>query len=158
MRGTLGLIALILTNVALAGPQSKEDTVMVEKSFGIFAIRIETQIYSPPGEGKFPVVVLNHGHYHLPAAGDLREVFRGQALEFVRRGYVVVVPYRSGYSHSSGNSSIKAACDTASLGREWASDVIASIDYARGLPNVDSSHIVVIGQSQGVLRLSRLAL
>ena len=143
------VVVLLLPMLAQATPPFREDTVMVQKSSGLFGQKIETQIYSPPGGGKFPVVVLNHGHYHLPAAADLREVFRGQALEFVKRGYVVVVPYRSGYSHSGGNISIKEACDSPGLGREWASDVIAAIDYARDLPTVDASRIVVIGQSQG---------
>jgi dienelactone hydrolase len=143
------LAALLVPGLAQATPPFREDTVMVQKSSGFFGAKIETQIYSPPGDGKFPVVVLNHGHYHFPAAGDLREVFRGQAMEFVERGYVVVVPYRSGYSHSSGNTSIKEACDTPSLGRDWASDVVAAIDYARTLPQVDDTRIVVIGQSQG---------
>lgn len=145
----VAVAALLFPIVAQATSPFREDTVMVQKSSGLFGAKIETQIYSPPGDGKFPVVVLNHGHYHLPTASDLREAFRGQAMEFVRRGYVVVVPYRSGYSHSSGNTTIKESCDSPSLGRDWASDVVAAINYARTLPQVDDTHIVVIGQSQG---------
>ena len=134
---------------ALAAPPFREDTVMVQKSSGLFGTKIETQIYAPQAEGKFPIVVLNHGHEQMPSAANLLEMFRGQALEFVRRGYVVVVPYRSGYSHSSGSNLTNEPASTAGLGREWASDAIAAIDYARKLPNVDDSRIVVIGQSQG---------
>jgi dienelactone hydrolase len=141
--------ALLFPALAQATPPFREDTVMVEKSPGPFGTRIETQIYAPVGDGKFPMVVLNHGHAELPGARDMREMFRGQAIEFVKRGYVVVVPYRAGYSHSSGSNSIQIACDNAHVGREWASDVIAAIDYARKRPDVDDSRIIVIGQSQG---------
>ncbi|WGS53757.1 dienelactone hydrolase family protein [Paraburkholderia sp. D15] len=141
--------ALLMPLLAQATPPFREDTVTVEKSSGLFGTKIETQIYAPQAEGKFPMVVINHGHFTLPAAADLREVFRGQALEFVKRGYVVVVPYRPGYSHSSGDNSIRIACFNASVGRQWADDVNAAIDYARGLPNVDGSKIVVLGHSQG---------
>lgn len=143
------IAALLFSTLAQAAPPFREDTVMVQKSSGLFGTKIETQIYAPQADGKFPIVVLNHGHAEMPAAANLLEMFRGQALEFVRRGYVVVVPYRSGYSHSSGNITIKEVCDNPSLGRAWASDVIAAIDYARQLPYVDASKIVVIGQSQG---------
>ncbi|WP_052421051.1 alpha/beta hydrolase family protein [Paraburkholderia ferrariae] len=145
----LPLAALLLPMLAQATPPFSERTVMVDESSGFFGTKIETQIYAPQAEGKFPMVVINHGHFPLPHARDLREVFRGQALEFVRRGYVVVVPYRAGYSNSSGDSTINDTCSTAGDGRHWASEVAAVIDYARTLPNVDDSKIVVLGQSQG---------
>jgi len=145
---TVGLLALSMQAV-MAAPQFREDTVLVRKSGGLFAAEIETQIYLPAVEGHFPIVVINHGHAEGKSALDMRESLRGQALEFVKRGYVVVVPFRTGYSHSSGNSNIKASCFTASLGRQWAEDVIAAINYAKQLPDADPTRIVVIGQSQG---------
>jgi dienelactone hydrolase len=143
------LVASLFSTLVHAAPPFDEQTVMVEESSGLFGTKIETQIYAPQAEGKFPLVVINHGHVPLPHARDLREVFRGQALEFVRRGYVVVVPYRAGYSNSSGDSTINDTCSTTGDGRHWASEVVAVIDYARKLPNVDDSKIVVLGQSQG---------
>ena len=106
-------------------------------------------MYSPPGPGPFPLVVINHGK----APGDPRfqhsGEFYGQALEFVKRGYVVLAPNRSGFSKSGGK--YVTGCDMPSMGQLWADDVAPVIDYARKLPNVDSSRIVVIGQSQGGL-------
>lgn len=134
------IAALLFSTLAQATSPFREDTVMVEKSPGLFGTKIETQIYSPASDGKFPMVVLNHGHAKPPGTHDLREMFRGQAIEFVKRGYVVVVPYRAGYSHSSGSRSIDIACDNPNVGREWASDVLAAIDYARKRPDVDDTY------------------
>jgi dienelactone hydrolase len=149
-RWFIAIFAVILLPVcAQAAEPFREETVMVKKSPGLWETEIETQIYAPQAEGRYPLVVLNHGHFKGPNARDLREVFRGQALELVKRGYAVVVPYRPGYSHSSPDRSIHIACYNPSIGRQWASEVIAAIDYARSLPYVDASRIVVVGQSQG---------
>ena len=149
-RWFIAIFAVMLLPVcAQAAEPFREETVMVKKASGLLDAEIETQIYAPQAGGRYPLVVLNHGHFKGPNARDLREVFRGQALEFVKRGYAVVVPYRPGYSHSSPDRSIHIACYNPAVGRQWATDVIAAIDYARSLPYVDASRIVVVGQSQG---------
>ena len=124
---------------------------MVKKP-GLFGYNIETQVYSPNTPGHYPIVVLNHGHTASP---DQTESFRGQAIEFLRRGYVVVVPFRAGHSHSGGMP-VKGACYDVGMVHELADDVVPAIDYARSLPNVDPTKIVLIGISQGGMTVAGL--
>jgi dienelactone hydrolase len=59
----------------------------------------------------------------------------------------VIAPNRMGYSKSGGR--YIEGCEMTSMGQTWADDVVAAIDYARKLPYVDASRIVLVGQSQG---------
>ena len=124
---------------------------MVKKP-GLFGYNIETQVYSPDAPGHYPIVVLNHGHTASP---DQRESFRGQAIEFLKRGYVVVVPFRAGHSHSGGMP-VKGSCYDMGMVRELADDVVPAINYAKMLPNVDPTRIVLIGISQGGMTVAGL--
>jgi dienelactone hydrolase len=142
---------VVVASSAVAAPPFQEQTVMVKKP-GLFGYNIETQVYSPNAPGHYPIVVLNHGHTASP---DQRESFRGQAIEFLKRGYVVVVPFRAGHSHSGGMP-VKGSCYDVGMVRELADDVVPAIDYAKTLPNVDPTKIVLIGISQGGMTVAGL--
>lgn len=126
----------------------RDEIVQVPLKDGLFTVKLTTRIYAPPGDGPFPLVVINHGKAPGNAALQKDESYYFQALEFVRRGYVVIVPTREGFG-SSGGSYLKTNCNVGDAARNWAISVQAAIDYARKLPYVDGTHIVVIGQSQG---------
>ncbi|MGA2550538.1 MAG: prolyl oligopeptidase family serine peptidase [Burkholderiaceae bacterium] len=145
----LGVILLYAGNAAPAAAL-REETVFIPKSLGIVDIKLETQIYAPRAEGRFPLVVINHGKANGNPAFQKSGAFYGPALEFVKRGYVVVAPNRAGFS-KSGGSYIGGSCQFDSTGNLWADDVVAAIQYAKSLPYVDPTRIVVIGQSQGGL-------
>lgn len=127
-----------------------EQVFFVKNSYGIFSTSLETTLFKPDGDGPFPVVVINHGK----AEGNPRFQKRARYLvagrELVRRGYVVVMPMRGGFSNSTGNY-IGSGCNFESNGREQAEDVRAVLDHVTKLPFVDPQRIVVMGQSHGGL-------
>ncbi|WP_233804720.1 dienelactone hydrolase family protein [Paraburkholderia sp. HP33-1] len=126
----------------------RDEIVQVPMKDWLFTVNLTTRIYAPPGDGPFPLVVINHGKAEGNPAMQKDEPFYFQALEFVRRGYAVLVPTREGFG-TSGGVYFKSNCDVANGARHWANSVQAAIDYARTLSYVDAAHIVVIGQSQG---------
>ena len=146
------LVSLLLASTgALAQELSadlREQVMMVVKKTALFSIALETTVYKPPGDGPFPLVVINHGK----ALGDPRFQPRyrpsGAARFFLMRGYAVVVPMRQGFSKSSGNF-ILGGCNVESNGQAQAEDVTAVLDYLVAQPWVDKGRILVTGQSHG---------
>lgn len=127
-----------------------ETVVFIRNGDGPLAPVLETTFFRPDGEGPFPLVVINHGK----AVGNPRFQSRARYIvasrEFVRRGYVVMIPMRSGFSRSTGNY-VSGGCNIESNGLVQARDVRVALDYAKALPHVDPSRIVVMGQSHGGL-------
>jgi len=111
---------------------------------------LETTIFMPPGEGPFPVLVLNHGK----ALGDPRAQERARFLtisrEFVKRGYAVVIPMRTGFSKSSGEY-VEQYCDMTANGQIQAHDLQDVLAYTVRQPWADPARILVGGQSYGGL-------
>jgi dienelactone hydrolase len=106
--------------------------------------------------GTHPLVVLTHGSARKTE--DYARVSSWQqlpqALWFARRGWVALVVVRRGYGLSGGvpDSNHGGHCpqtDYQSVGEYAADDLRVAIDYARGLPQVDASHILVAGVSSG---------
>jgi len=128
----------------------REQIVMVRKGDGPQATELETTVFRPAGAGPFPVVVINHGK----AGGNPRLQERARYLPaaraFVERGYLVVVPMRQGFAHSTGAYQ-GSGCNIENNGRAQAADVQAVLAYVRRLPDADSQRIVVVGQSHGGL-------
>lgn len=112
-------------------------------------------VYKPQGDGPFPLIILSHGN--PPDAMDRAKIGRyrklAQIREFVRLGFEVIVPIRRGYGATGGTyAENPGSCngpDFASAGRNAAQDILATIDYADTLPDVDREHIVLVGQSAG---------
>ncbi|WP_083383915.1 MULTISPECIES: dienelactone hydrolase family protein [Cupriavidus] len=156
-RTCLALFACAVLGWAAAGgvaraqpPRIEEDVVKVPKPAGPFIIELEATIFKPAGDGPFPLVVINHGKTHGRPAFQARARYAAQSAEFVKRGYVVILPMRQGFA-KSGGPYIGGGCNVARNGLAQAEDVIATLDYMRTRPYVDMSRIVVIGQSHGGL-------
>ncbi|HMI82761.1 MAG TPA: dienelactone hydrolase family protein [Polyangiaceae bacterium] len=105
----------------------------------------------PAGDGRFPVLVYNHGSEKLP--GDKA----GQITFFTRHGFVVFVPHRRGHGRSEGPYVIDEA-NAAGERRgeviadrlaEQVDDVAAAVSYVKGLSFVDPSRVAVAGCSFG---------
>lgn len=146
-----GVVTLLVTTRASGQELNKElneAVVMIPKKGFLFTVQIETTIYTPEGEGPFPVVVINHGK----ALGDTRFQERYRPLfavrYFMQRGYLVAVPMRQGFSKSTGHY-IGAGCNVESNGRVQAEDVQTVLDYLVAQPQVDKNNILVMGQSHG---------
>ena len=127
-----------------------EQVFFVKNSYGIFSTSLETTMFKPDGEGPFPLVVINHGKEDGNPRFQKRARYLVAGPEFVRRGYVVVMPMRGGFSNSTGNY-IGGGCNFESNGREQAEDVRAVLDHVTKLSFVDAKRIVVMGQSHGGL-------
>ena len=111
---------------------------------------LETTIFRPSGPGPFPLLLMNHGKQEGPARQQKRERFIYMATEFVRRGYAVMLPMRSGFALSTG-AYRDYGCDMTANGLAQASDVLDALAYARRQSWVDPERIVVAGQSYGGL-------
>jgi dienelactone hydrolase len=120
---------------------------------------LELTLYRPDGPGPFPLAVINHGR-----SNDQFEVkqfqrrvrFTAQAREFVRRGFAVLVPARSGQGRSGG-SVPQTSCEISRHGLEDATEIRTAIEFAARLPYVDATRIVLVGQSAGGLAVQALA-
>jgi dienelactone hydrolase len=113
-------------------------------------IALETTVFKPDGAGPFPMIVFNHGK--LPGDSHAQPRNRPVALarEFVRHGYVVVVPNRRGFAGSGGDYA-GHGCDVEANGFAQAQDVAATVAYMSEQAYVDKTHIVVAGTSHGGL-------
>ncbi len=113
-------------------------------------ISLETTVFKPDGAGPFPMIVFNHGK--LPGDSHAQPRNRPVALarEFVRHGYVVVVPNRRGFA-GSGGTDAGHGCDVEANSYSQAKDVAATVSYMSEQPYVDKTHIVVTGTSHSGL-------
>jgi len=113
-------------------------------------VSLETTLFKPDGPGPFPMVIFNHGKLPGNAHDQTRARPIAFAREFVRHGYVVVVPNRRGFAQSGGEYTGNG-CDVEANGFTQARDVAATVAYMDKQSFVDSQHVVVAGASHGGL-------
>ena len=118
--------------------------------------RLETTIFKPDGPGPFPLLLMNHGKQPGPSKQQKRERFVYLATEFVRRGYAVMVPMRTGYGQSTGDYRDRG-CDMTASAFGQARDLRDVLDYARSESWIDAQRMVVAGQSYGGMAVLALA-
>lgn len=112
-------------------------------------ISLQVTLYTPSGEGPFPLAVMNHGATaNLPPDRQPRYHLTFAAYYFLSRGYAVAMPMMRGYAGSEGHLSAHG-CDDVATGLDAAHDIQAVIDYLKHQPYIDGSRIVVAGQSFG---------
>ena len=136
-------------SVVCAEPQPlPSEVIAIPKKILLGTLSLETTVYKPPGEGPFPLVIINHGKANGPPGLQPRYQPVSAARYFVERNYVVFVPMRSGFSNSSGNY-IGGGCNIESNGLAQAEDVATTLAYAHAQPYVDKSRSLIVGQSHG---------
>ena len=116
---------------------------------------IAVSIVRPRGDGPFGAVILNHGV--APTAQGRRAespaLFLHTASAFAQRDYAVFMPLRRGFGVTGGefaeDSGPCSAPDYLRGDRAAAADVLAAYDYARKLPYIDRSRMILAGQSAG---------
>lgn len=129
--------------------------VRVETETGAEQWSLTATTYHPPGEGPFPLIVLNHGSPGSAAERAIMGRYRliPQIREFTNRGFAVIVPMRRGYGDTGGPWAERfGACvapDYYRAGRESARDVIAAVEFAQTLPFVKRDRVILVGQSAG---------
>lgn len=131
-------------------PTVNEHVVMLPVVENGQSFQFETTIFQPPGNGPFPLLLMNHGKDRGDPADQKRDRFLALSREFVKRGYAVAVPMRKGFSQSTGQYS-EFGCNMKDNGQQQADDVVAALDTLVKQPWVDRQHIVVAGQSYGGL-------
>jgi len=147
--------ALIGAPACLANPSPitaplDERVVMIPVVSQLKRVQLETTIYKPPGDGPFPLLIMNHGKALGNPNAQPRDRFLALSREFVKRGYAVVVPMRQGFAQSGGNY-VEHGCDMLANGQTQANDVQAALNYFVGQSWVDRNQILVAGQSYGGL-------
>jgi dienelactone hydrolase len=117
-------------------------------------IKLEATLYKPQGEGPFPLLLYSHGSTggKIPAGRTLKpERTAALALE---HGFVVLAPMRRGRGASDGMYDESYRCDynAHSSGLQNAiADTDAALAYARSLPYVDATRVILAGFSRGGL-------
>jgi dienelactone hydrolase len=145
--GGLALAGLAQAQDAALDKRLNEQIAMVPGANGNM---LETTIFRPPGAGPFPLVLMNHGKQPGDPRLQSRDRFYFLSREFVRRGYAVIVPMRTGFAGSGGDY-VDDGCNMSSNGYLQATDLRAALRYARAQDWVDSERIIVAGQSYGGL-------
>lgn len=123
---------------------------MVKTGNLITGVRLQTTVFRPPGNGPYPVIVINHGK--APGEPAYQRRYRPLRVvnEFVKRGYAVVVPMRQGFAGSSGFYQ-SAGCNFERSGLQHAENVRDVIAWLNTQADLDANRLVVIGHSQGGL-------
>ena len=115
-------------------------------------LSIQAYLYKPEGDGPFPVVIYNHG-------SGLGSERLGHPAEHIGRmlteaGFAVMVPERRGYGRSEGPTlwqDIGVTRGKAMITRLQADtdDVLAAVEYLRGVRYVDTNRMGIMGWSFG---------
>jgi dienelactone hydrolase len=105
-------------------------------------------LYRPAGAGPFPAIVFNHGSEKLPGNK------LGQAMFYVRHGFVLFVPHRRGHGRSSDAGPY--IDDTPATSPAFSDvlvaqsdDVMAAVAFVAARPYVDRKRVAVAGCSLG---------
>jgi len=128
---------------------------VVEK--GLFGNSTDNMVateFRPDGPGPFPLIVINHGTPRTSAENRyVTDVYKEHARLFAQLGFVVLNPLRRGFGKSDGIAADSyGSCDNPDYygaGLKTAQDIAAAIDYARTKPYIDTTRIVLVGQSGG---------
>lgn len=156
----VALLTWAVANVAYAQDESLQLSVrLIEEDVRIPArnggYSIAARVLRPHGAGPYGAIVLNHG---APVSAEERRLESPDFLQptaaiFARRGYAVVMPLRRGFGATGGEFAEDAgSCRNPDYRRGEAAaaeDVMAAYEYARTLPYVDGSRMILAGQSAG---------
>ncbi|NLE15007.1 MAG: hypothetical protein GX626_03930 [Spirochaetales bacterium] len=130
----LAIILMIGGSLVGAWVNSGFGSVKVEE-VAIWAapgFKVSAYLYTPKSNaGKAPAILAIHG------LNNQKNHMANTALEFARRGYVVLSMDMSGHGRSTGKNLDHGAGGPAGL------------SYLQSLPNVDTDNIGIVGMSQG---------
>jgi dienelactone hydrolase len=151
--------AALLHSESVGAPQGPEETPNRRQLWLIPSsergVEMRALVFRPPGEGPFPLVVINHGTVQSAARRiDLRApAFTAAAEWFVGRGYAVVVPQRLGHGETGGPYlESHGACadpDYRQAGLGGARSIEAVVAHMTAQPFVRKTGVILLGQSAG---------
>jgi dienelactone hydrolase len=144
-------LAAAQTPAPVLNQAMKEQIVMVPVGSGQFSYTMQTTIFTPPGDGPFPLLLMNHGRApDIDSHLQPRARYLAIARAFIERGYAVIIPMRKGFAGSTG-AYISSGCNIAANGIAQADDLQSTLDFAVRQPWIDANRIIVAGQSHGGL-------
>ncbi|APW40920.1 hypothetical protein RD110_23920 [Rhodoferax koreense] len=120
------------------------------KNDKLFPVNLQITVFQPEGAGPFPVVVLNHGKDGGNAHLQGRNRAVAATREFLKRGYAVVAPMRQGFA-GSGGAAVGEGCNIEGNGEAQAEDVKTVVRWLGTQSWVDTSRMMMMGQSHGGL-------
>jgi dienelactone hydrolase len=143
---------LIEREVFVRAPPGVDFSAQTARLEGLDVVEV---YFSTPG--KHPLVLLTHGtsDSQIERTQVTPWAYAEQALWFARRGYFAIIVVRSGYGRSSGIMDVAhRGCGAQSeqfqdIANVAADDLRLVVDFARKLPEVDSTTIVGAGVSTG---------
>lgn len=118
-------------------------------------LKLEATLYRPSREGKYPVIVFNHGSTgggRTPVSLMIRN--ESQAYYFLKRNYAIISPMRKGRGASEGRYDLSEpeTCDSSAVSYGVASgieDLDGVFEYLLAQTYVDANNILVSGVSRG---------
>ena len=141
------------------GPQGPEQGVIRRQPWLIPAqdrtTLMWTEVFRPPGNGPFPLAVINHGSTQNELQrGALRTPEYAALTEWlVAHGYAVAVPQRPGHGRTGGpyyeDQGGCAHADYRKSGVNTAGSIAAAIDFMILQKFVRKTGVVALGQSAG---------
>jgi dienelactone hydrolase len=141
-----------------AGQPPRDEWDLVEEDTTIAAeggATLAARIIRPPGQGPFPLVVINHGS---PREESDRPKMTpsglaAQARRFAVGGWAAALVLRRGYGASTGGwAEGYGSCNEADYvkaGRASASDIASAVRHFQKMPYVDKQKVVAVGVSAG---------
>ena len=133
----------------------REATSVPFERQGAPPLRLEAVVTRPDAPGRFPLIVLSHG---APRKADDRATFNASggsavAIEFARRGWVVLTLIRRGYGQSDGPfAEGPGPCARPHYlegGRKSAEDIVAGMRFMARQSYVDPDRTMLVGISAG---------
>ena len=140
-------------------------SIPVPGTGGLFGsdIAMVAQVFRPPGDGPFPVVVFSHGRSSADRARLKVGISNAQLRYWLARGDAVVAPLRPGYGATGGDDPEDSGVRFDTLGQCRASPdfrktaiagertVEATLAWLRSQRWADVHHVLLVGQSVGGL-------
>jgi len=153
------LLALSFWGLGALSEQPQRNSRFVQENVRISAhsarYTLAITILRPHGSGPYGAIVLNHG---VPGTARARSeespaLLIHTAAAFAQRDYAVFMPLRRGFGATGGEFAEDAGtCRNPDYRRgeqAAAADVLAAYEFARKLPYVDGSRMILAGQSAG---------
>jgi dienelactone hydrolase len=142
---------LAATADAPSAPQHEQVLMLPGEAGGLTLqpVLLQVTLLLPNGSGPFPLAVMNHGaNGSFHPENEPRNLGGFVARYFLSRGYAVALPMMRGYAGSQGRVH-SHGCDLVATGMANAADIAAVIKDLARRPEIDTSRVVVAGQSFG---------
>lgn len=138
-------------------PLAGHPVVPREIAFDSGGHRLKGYLHLPPGRGPFPLMITNHGSGIDKGTEDVSRP--GTASVLAGWGIASFLPHRRGYGNSTGpgwREEVNAEFGSDAYDQQLAArldaesdDILAALAIVSALPQIDASHIGIMGSSFG---------